>query len=263
MLGVTIDAEWESRIKATNSRHKSVADLASAQLTLAQARGNHAAAMATLYQTLGLDRWTPIELVTPPVDAGEESAAPDVEAVLERRPEVRQIEQQERAYELLEGAVRGAHLPALSLSLGPSFQGADLGNLTPNLSVSVVLSYPGGYNPVLVSGQQREQEANRAVTREQARIVRNGVRLEIAQAEAALSSARESLVAATQLVAAARERRDLADARFGAGAGTLLELSDAEYQYVNARAQVIQAQVGLGIARARLSKATGGAIATR
>ena len=61
-----------------------------------------------------------------------------------------------------------------------------------------------------LDGQQREARANRSAAIEQGRVVRNNIRLETAQAIAAARSAREAVLAAHALEAAATERRTLA-----------------------------------------------------
>ncbi len=233
------------------------ADLAGAQLALVRARGGRDAAYATLHAALGLEQWQPIRLVEPgPPPPGDEVA--DIEAAVAARPEPRQLAAQARAAGDLGRSFRGAYLPSLLLTLGPSFAGVTPQSMTPNFQLTLQIGYPLlGMNPVLVHGQVGEQEANRLALLEQARAARNGIRLEAAQARATLVAARQAVTAAEELLAAASERRTLANGRFEAGLGTVLDLSDAELAYVNARAQVVQAQFDLGVARARLDKAMG------
>jgi outer membrane protein len=240
---------------------QSQADLASAQLLLVRTVGALAAARALLAAALGLDRWREMTLVPPP-EIVEGEAAPGAEQIADeavaRRPEPRQLDLQARGSIALGRSARAGYLPSLTLVAGPNFAGPSLDNLTTNLQVAVTLSYPiAGFNPVLVSGQVREAEASAAVFEEQARGARNNIRLEAAQAVVALETARQGLVTARQLVAAARERREQADARFTSGVGTVLELSDAEQAYVTAQGQLIQAEVDLGVARARVERALG------
>jgi outer membrane protein len=236
------------------------ADLAAAELSLARARGQRDGARAALHAALGLEEWREMELVPPP-PVSEEPLPADADALDEAvrdRPEPRQLLAQARAAYEQARSLRGSRFPALTLSLGPSFAGISLDNLTPNFQAALTLGYPLlGMNPVLLEGQIREQRANEAAAREQARVARNGIRLETAQALAALRSAREAVVAARSFETAATERRGLANGRFESGLGTVLELSDAELAYVNARAQRIQAEFDLGIAHARLDKALG------
>jgi outer membrane protein TolC len=240
---------------------QSQADLASAQLTLVKAIGMLDGARATLAGALGVDHFAPVTLVPPP-ETSEAEAVPAADTLADeavaRRPEPRQFEAMKRQAIQQSKSSRAGYYPTLSLGLGPTFAGTAIGSLTPNFQVSLVLSYPAlGLNPLLVSGQVHEAEANAAVAAEQARGARLALRIEAAQAKVALETARGELATARLLLAAAKERRDLADARFGAGVGTTLELSDAEQAYVNAEGQVIQAQVDLGIAHARIDRIYG------
>jgi outer membrane protein len=84
-----------------------------------------------------------------------------------------------------------------------------------------------------------------------------GIRLELEQARLAVRSARASLEASGEVVLNARERLRLADARYRAGLGSGLELSDAQVALNNAAAQEVKARFALGSARASLAKALG------
>ena len=78
-----------------------------------------------------------------------------------------------------------------------------------------------------------------------------------AQAHAALVSSKEEIAAARKLVKAAHKRQQLAEGRYQAGVGSIIELSDAELNFVNARFQEVQAALDLASARARLDHALG------
>jgi outer membrane protein len=112
-------------------------------------------------------------------------------------------------------------------------------------------------NPYFIWGQMREAEANQRVMAEQERAIRNSIRLEAANAHALMVSAKEELVASRKLLNAARERRDLAEGRYQAGVGSIIELSDAELTFVNAQFQDVQSRLDLLQAQARLDHALG------
>ena len=106
-------------------------------------------------------------------------------------------------------------------------------------------------------GRVREAEQNlvastAALTGEQLQ-----VRFDVEQAQATLLGNRESVVAAQDAVDNAREQLRLAEGRYQAGVGTIIELSDAQVQLTNAAAQLVQAQYNLSTARARLLAALG------
>jgi outer membrane protein len=234
------------------------ADLASAQLNRARALGQREVAMATLHAALGLERWRPVALVEPTPPPDDEAPADAGERAVASRPEPRQLEKAALGAARQRLSFRGALFPSLQLALGPSWAGTSPDALTPNFSASLQLVLPfTGVNPVGVHGQMREQEANRLSFDEQGRALRNAIRLEAAAAAANLSAARQAIAAAAELLAAATERRELANGRFQAGLGTVLDLSDAELGYVNARSQSVQAVFDLGVAHARLAHALG------
>ena len=166
-----------------------------------------------------------------------------------------------RAIELQElvKSARGAYLPALTLQLGPTWAGTDISALTTNFQATIAITYPalGGMNPALIYGNAKEAEANRLALVAQARATRNAIRQETVTARAQLLASRESVVAATKLVKAAAERRTLAEGRYQAGVGSIIELSDAQLAYVNARFQEVQAGLDVAQARARLQHALG------
>ncbi len=68
---------------------------------------------------------------------------------------------------------------------------------------------------------------------------------------------RRALVAAEDAVDNAQEQLRLAEGRYQAGVGTIIELSDAQVQLTQAAAQLVQAQFNLSTARARLLAALG------
>jgi outer membrane protein len=235
-------------------------DVASAELTLARAHGAEEASRAALAAALGEDEWHAYRLEAPP-EPPDEPPAPEGQLLhdaVEARPEPHELALRARGFAEAAKSLRGAYLPQLLLQLGPSWAGTDLGSLTTNFSLSVSLTYPlTGMNPFLVHAQVKEADANRLATLAQERGVRNAVRLEAANARAQLVSAREAVVAARKLLQAARERRDLAEGRYQAGVGSIIELSDAQLAFVNAQFQEVNATLDVATARARLDHALG------
>ena len=67
-----------------------------------------------------------------------------------------------------------------------------------------------------------------------------------------MRAAKEAVTAAEEALTAARERLRLADGRYAAGVGSIIELSDAELGAANAGAQRVGAEYALAAARAAL-----------
>jgi outer membrane protein TolC len=230
-------------------------NVANAQLALVEARGQLDGAIATLNETLGVERWRPMKLVAPPDALPPPMEKNAVDSALASRPEPRQLKLQARAYEEQQRSLRGAWLPALGVSAGPSWAGTTWSGLATNFSIAVTLS--STLNPTLIHGQQLEAEATAAQLEEQARAARLGVELDVANASIAIDTARGEIVAAKVALDAAKEQRDLANERFLQGLGTTLDLSDAESNYIAAQGQFIQAKLDLGLAGVKLDRAMG------
>lgn len=238
------------------------ADLATAELRLEEALGQVEVARAQLSSALGLDEWRPFTLVAPDdaaasVDALAASGAAAERQALERRPEPRRFAAAALAQRSQARALRAATWPNLSFQVTPSAAGPSLTTLTPNLQLGVVLGYQGIANPYVLAQQAGEADAAAASLEAQVRSAEAALRLEVAEAVAGVRTALKGLTVVERLLAAARERRTLAEGRFKAGTATVDELNNAESSYIQAQAEQIKTRLDLGLARARLERALG------
>jgi outer membrane protein TolC len=240
--------------------------LANVELVLARAGADREVARAQLAVALGVDRladWTlvadPHAFEPQPSDARATQPPTTLAAVaLRQRTEVRQLELQALGNARTVKSARGLYLPQLTLVLGPSWGGTELGSLTGNFDVTLAVGYPSsGMSPLLVHGQVVEAEGNLVGTHAAERALRDAIRQETRDAQAELAAASEALRAALALVEAATRQKSLAEGRYATGVGTIIELSDALLNFVNARDQLVQARLGLATARAQLQHALG------
>jgi outer membrane protein len=126
----------------------------------------------------------------------------------------------------------------------------------PSWDVGAVLSW----TPTDIAGanaRAREQQARILELRAQRRLLLDGLRTElvdatslISEAEVALASGREALLAAEESYRAKREL-------FQVGKGTVVDLSDAEVEMTRARLAVVNAAIDARTARVRLNHALG------
>jgi outer membrane protein len=240
---------------------------AQVEIGLARARATQTASRAQLQVALGVDRWRDWQLVPEPsafelqADDDRNADAPTgtiVDAAQSRRPEMEQYRLQVRGLASVVSATRGSYLPQLTLSIGPTWAGRELGSLTPNLTGMISLGYPAaGMSPLLVHGETREAEGALVTARAQARATVDAVRAEAVTAQAALVAARDELRFAQRLVQTSARQRALAEGRYQTGVGNVIELYDALLTDVNARSQLVQAHLDLASARARLRHAVG------
>jgi outer membrane protein TolC len=240
---------------------------AQVEIALARARASAMGARAQLQVALGVDRWGGWRLLPEPAafelqpddDRNADAAlGPLVDAAEARRPEVERVRLEVSAFGRAVAATRGSYLPQLTLSIGPSWAGMELGSLTPNLTAMIAIGYAaGGMSPLLVHGQTREAEGSLVAARAQQRATADAVRSETVTAQAALVAARDEIRFARRLVDAAARQRGLAEGRYTTGVGNVIELYDALLTDVNARSQFVQARLDLASARARLRHALG------
>jgi outer membrane protein len=125
-----------------------------------------------------------------------------------------------------------------------------------NVWGGVQLNWPL-FQGLLTRGQVREADAQLDATRaERDRLVQQ-VWVAVQQAAATVRAAQEAVTASEEALVAARERLRLADGRYAAGVGSIIELGDAELSAATAGAQRVAADYALARARAALILALG------
>jgi outer membrane protein len=232
---------------------------ANAQVQLISAENASAIARAQLAQAMGLDGqagWELAEGTLPPVEGEERSTDELLGEAVGLRPDVAAAASQVRAQQASLGAVRGAYLPTLGVSTGVSDAGQSLGTTYWNWNAQATLTwnlFQGG----LTRAQEQEARANLDALAAQADTLRQQVRLEVEQARLAVRAAKASLVATAEALESSREQLRLAEGRYQTGAGSALELSDAQVTATSAGAQRVRADYDLATARAQLLRALG------
>jgi outer membrane protein len=234
-------------------------DVANAKVQVIGAENAYATAKAQLNQAMGQPQRTDY-------DVADETLAPLIEEdqtleALEQiaigaRPELVALSKQVQAQELQLRAARGAYGPTLGASTGITDNGRQLDNLVWNWNVQVSLNW-SIFQGMLVPAQVREAEANLLAVKAQRDGTENQLRLEVEQARLAVRSTKASLEAVEEALVNARERLRLAEGRYQTGAGSVIELADAQIATANAAAQRVAADYNLASARAQLMKALG------
>jgi outer membrane protein len=234
-------------------------DRANAEVQLINAENAYATAKAQLNQAMGVEESAGYEVadeVLPPVAGEDQPVEPLVADALANRPDVRAVEEQARAQQLTLGAVRGAYFPALGVSTGFTDAGGALDSLVWNWNVTATLTwnlFQGG----LTGAQEREARANLEAAQAQLDVLRQQVRVELEQARLAVRAAKGAVGASEVALTNARERLRLAEGRYQAGVGSVIELGDAQLALTAAAAQRVQAQYNLSASRAQLLRALG------
>lgn len=255
-----IQSYVEVGMRAPIDLYQARTGVANTRLDLISAQNDYETAKASLNQAMGINDSTDYDVAdeNEPAVVGEDAGI-DVllEESLRARPEFSVISAQVRAKRLSLEAISKEYWPSVGLSAGfTGSTGSDISESAWNGSVGVAASwdlYSGG----LTRAQEAEALANLKNLAAQEDSLRLEVRLELEKARLAVRAAKASIVATAEAVAAARETLRLAEGRYTAGVGNVLELSDAQLTLTRAEAQSVTAQYNLSQARSGLLKALG------
>ncbi len=233
--------------------------LASAQLTLIQAENTYANAKAQLAQAMGLETWGPFEVGddTMPAVPGEDGALdPLLSEAFAARPELASVQSAERANQESISVARSGFLPTVSAQGTYEKVGPTISNTQELWTAGVSLSwnlFGGG----LTTARVREASANLDSLRAQDVALRTSIRVAVEQALLGVRAALSSVESAREAETNAREQLRLAEGRYQAGAGSIIELGDAQVAVNTAAAQRVQTEYNLAAARAALLRALG------
>jgi outer membrane protein TolC len=254
----------EGQVKAGIDLQLAQANAAEADVALIAAQNDVRYAFAALNNAMGETAMTTYQLDTvPALLSTEMKATPalSVEEAMQRalaqRPELKAAARQLAAADQSIRGVRSELLPRLDAiaSLGAVNPSGVIVN-NKDYAVGVALSIPL-YTGGLVEGRVAEEKQKREAVVAQERELQEAVKLQVARAwldvqtrEAQVKSAQEQVVSATNSV-------QLASERYRLQLNTVVEVTEAEAVATRARAQLVNAQYDLEIARAVLDWVTG------
>lgn len=231
-----------------------------AQFARVQAEGATATARGTLANRIGQPATRPLAIVAPEDLPVRQEADADVDRLvqvaLERRPDLLAAESRRRAAEAAVRVQRAAARPSVSLfasaSATANSPGVDpqTGALGVQLSIPIFTGYQNTYR-IRAAREAAEQQA------EQRDVLRNDVALEVWTRWQDLRTQRQSLDAASDVVASAQESYAVALGRYKAGVGTITDLLVAQTALSRAQLQRIEARFGWNVAKAGLARAIG------
>jgi outer membrane protein len=233
--------------------------LANARVQLISAQNAYDLACATFNQTIGRSTATNYEPGTdemPPI--AEEDAPLDqlLEFALHDRPELASFAKQRQAQEKIVAAAWGGYGPNLQAQASLAGTGVAIDNLAPNWWVGALLTWP-----IFQGGQTQGQVAEAQATLRSINAQEDGfrlqIRIDVEQAALGVRAARATLSAASLALENAKRQLQLAESRYAAGMGGVIELSDAQVTQTQTAAQEIGARFSLASARAALWGALG------
>jgi outer membrane protein TolC len=172
---------------------------------------------------------------------------------LSRRPEYRQAQ---LTVEAAEATVKQSMRNFLPTVTGGAFYGGARPEFNEIWELSVGLSWTLFDGGNLIA-RYREARANLEAAQARVKASELSIGQEVEQARLSLTEADERIQAAKVAVESAQENFRLAQGRFDAGVGTILEVTDAQLALTQAQNTEAQALADFRIAQARLDRALG------
>jgi outer membrane protein len=237
--------------------------LANDKLALIQAQNNYDIARVQLNVAMGVASNTEYDVADEglaAIDGEDEGTEQLASKALGGRPEIVSLERQREADQLTVRSIKGGFGPTIDAIGGLSLadlwgHGLDTGAV-PTAYVGAALTWPlfqGG----LTVGQVKEAEGNLGVVDAQLDQEKLQVRLDVEQARLAVRASKVAITTADEALTNARYQLKLAEKRYAAGVGSIIELGDAQVATTSAGAQRVQADFNLATARAQLLAALG------
>jgi outer membrane protein len=236
--------------------------LAQAQLLLVNARNNRDAAYATLSETLGLPDLQPFELIEP---APQTPPAQNIDAIiqqaLDNRPDLKALEFAQSADEHLATAEERLQLPNIN-ALGAAgvtpvgdtgasgLKTSDYGAVGVNINIPV-------FNGFLFSARAQEAKLRARASAQRVRDLKDTVSHDVRVAWLNMNSAFEREGVAAQLLDQATLGLNLAQARYNLGLSSIVELTQAQLQQVEAEISTVTAKYDYEFAISSLEFQTG------
>jgi len=182
-------------------------------------------------------------------------------ALIERRPDIQQAEQQMIAANAQIGVARAAYFPQIALTGSGGFESTALAALF-NGANAIWAAAASATQPIFTAGRTRSQVAVTEARREEASIAyQQTIRrafLEVSDALVGYRKLRESREQQALLMAAAQDGRRLAEIRYEGGATSYLEVLDADTRLFDAQLGLAQAQLAEVSALVEIYRALGG-----
>jgi TolC family type I secretion outer membrane protein len=231
-----------------------------AQLIRTRAEGERRTAGGVLANAIGLDADAEVELAPPRIQAPDPTTDARVRELVDYarmlRPDLAAAEAKVQAARAQVRAAQAAGKPTVSLTGSAGLSDSNSASLASHGAVGISVSIPlstGYRNTYDIRSAEIQVEAREA-DRDQ---LRNQVSLDVWRAYQSLATERTALVNAEDLLQSALESENVVRGRYKAGAGTLIDLLNAQSAAASARFQSVQARYNWHLAKAALASALG------
>jgi outer membrane protein len=236
------------------------AALARAQTDLLEVSDERDIARVALNNAMALDRNAPdyelADVLTyQPVSGGLESF---FTTAIASRPDLRALEAAARAAGAQIKQARSDYFPSVGATAGYSAMGTGLPAAN-NFNVGLMVTWPI-FNGFSTTHHVEEARATQNAIKYSIEDLEQHIWLDVKSAYLQLQTSVEVIHQAEATLAASSGQLELADKRYNAGLGNIIELTDAERFYIQDDAAYVDALYGYSVAKATLDRVTGTSI---
>lgn len=253
------ELEYQAGSKAKVDVLRFQTQVQQAESDLIAAKNFAALARNAFNNVLGRPIETPFDLAeAPPLPRFEVDEVAMTGLAVASRPELKAFQANQKVLELIRAAEEGGLYPSLSISAVHSrdWKATGSGSSSSTTFGQITLSIPAfdsGVTRSRVRAARQDEEQNR-IRFEQTQL---GISLEVRQAVTSLVNAKARLDSAAKQVEFAAESFRLANLRYEAGEGILLEVTDAQTELTRARTAQVTANYDYLRSFAQLQRAMG------
>ncbi len=238
--------------------------LGRSQITLIRQANSVSNTRAALNVAMGREPKAELDIVD--IEASNELDAYNLDQVLkvstENNPEVKSLEMSMRNFELSARAAKLNYLPSLTLSASYDRSNTEFDLVYGGFDKNYSLRFGASLDFNLFNGFADQAQVERTsleyhIVKENLVERQRNLQLEVEQAYLALQAAKEIIVINETNLRSAEEDLRLAQERYRVGAGTLLDIINAQFNLTNAKATWVNAKYDMMIARAQLKASMG------
>jgi len=233
------------------------AQLARAETQLLAERNEVAKAKAALDNAMGLGAeepdYEPAQTLGPSEVVG--SADEYIGAALKLRPDLLALEDQARAAGAKVREYRSDLFPTVNAAAGYNVVGSGLPGAN-NYNIGLLISWPI-FNGMLTTHQIEEARLRREAVEHSIADMRQRIMLEVRTAFLDWQNAHQEIHEAFVTLDASRVELALAQKRYAAGLGNIIELTDAERDFIQDKASYVNTLYAFAVAKAGLERADG------
>lgn len=236
------------------------AALTRAQTDLLEASDQQAIARVALNNIMAIDRNAPDYALADVLTYKPVSGSLDsfFASAIAERPELRALEAEARAAGAQVKQARSDYFPSVGATAGYSAMGTGLPAAN-NFNAGIVVTWPI-FNGFATEHQVEEAKALQKAIGYSIEDFEQRVWLDVKSGYLELETSVDRIHQAEATLAASSGQLELADKRYNAGLGNIIELTDAERFYIEDDAAYVDALYGYSVAKATLDRVTGAAI---